>query len=308
MLPVLFAPLQGVTDHVFRKAYEAVFAGVEEYYTPFIRWEHGSLRNKDAKELAVLAEEPKTVVQLLPANRDQAVCLANEVRAKGYSRADINMGCPFPKIVHAGAGAGLLENPQRVKEVLSVANEFPDIKFSLKLRCGLKCSDELWQLTDIINGVCLHHVTLHPRTAGEGYEGNPDLEVFGRFVRQCCHKVVYNGNITSLNDIIRIEKEFPGVGAVMVGRGLAGRPDMLAALDHDSDKRRALCSSFYNRIYEAYARLLCGETQLLMKMQSFWQFFLPDADRKLKKKIQKTNSLAMLEECARRIIAGYPFA
>ena len=112
----------------------------------------------------------------------------------------------------------------------------------------------------------------------------------------------------TLNDIIRIEKEFPGVGAVMVGRGLAGRPDMLAALDHDSDKRRALCSSFYNRIYEAYARLLCGETQLLMKMQSFWQFFLPDADRKLKKKIQKTNSLAMLEECARRIIAGYPFA
>ena len=85
MLPVLFAPLQGVTDHVFRKAYEAVFAGVEEYYTPFIRWEHGSLRNKDAKELAVLAEEPKTVVQLLPANRDQAVCLANEVRAKGLS-------------------------------------------------------------------------------------------------------------------------------------------------------------------------------------------------------------------------------
>lgn len=307
MLPVLFAPLQGLTDHVFRTAYEAVFSGIYEYYTPFIRWEHGTLRNKDAKELAALSEEPKTVVQLLPANRDQAVCLANEVRAKGYKRADINMGCPFPKIVHAGSGAGLLDNPQRVKEVLSVVNEFPDIEFSLKLRSGLKCSDELWQLTDIINGICLHYVTLHPRTALAGYDGKPDLEVFGHFANRCAHRVVYNGDIRSLADVIQLEKDFPRVWAVMAGRGLVGRPDMLAVFEPDSERRRALCGSFYNRLYDSYAQLLCGESQVLMKMQAFWQFFLPDADRKLKKKIQKTKSLYTLEECARRIIAEYAF-
>lgn len=307
MLPVLFAPLQGLTDHVFRTAYDAVFSGIYEYYTPFIRWERGGLRNKDAKEFAVLSEEPKTVVQLLPANRDQAVCLANEVRVKGYSRADINMGCPFPKIVHAGAGAGLLEKPQRVKEVLSVVNEFPDIEFSLKLRSGFKCSDELWHLTDIINGVCLHHVTLHPRTACAGYDGNPDLEVFGQFTKQCVHRVVYNGDITSLDDIVQLEKAFPRMWAVMAGRGLVGRPDMLATLEAGSERRRALCGSFYDRLYDSYARLLCGEAQVLMKMKAFWQLFLPDANRKLKKKIQKTNSLYMLEECARRIMAEYAF-
>ncbi len=307
MLPVLFAPLQGLTDHVFRTTYEAVYSGIEEYYTPFVRWEQGGLRNKDAKELAALSEEPKTVAQILPVDRKQAVCLVREIRSKGYARIDINMGCPFAKVVHAGAGAGLLDNPQRVKEVLSVVEDFPDIRFSLKMRCGLECSDELWPLLSIINDVRLQHVTLHPRTAREGYGGTPDRKVFGRFLEECRHKVVYNGDITSLQDILQLEAEYPRMWAVMAGRGLVGRPDMLDAGLAD-DERRALCHSFYRRLYEAYARLLCGESQLLMKMQTFWQYFLPDADRKLRKKIQKTKSLAALEEYACRIIDGYAFS
>ena len=307
VLPVFFAPLQGLTDHVFRRTYEDVFSGVKEYFTPFIRYEKGELRNKDKKELAHVADEPKTTVQVLPANGEQAVFLVKEVLRNGCTRVDINMGCPFPKVVRSGAGAGLLCTPQRVEEILHVVDRFPNVEFSLKMRCGLESIDELWPLLPLINAARLRHVVLHPRTAREGYGGMPHHDVFERFSEQCDHRTVYNGNIVSIGDVEHLQEKFPRMAAVMVGRGLVNRPDMLSVGLAD-EERRELCRKFYNRLYEAYACILCGESQILMKMQTLWQSFLTDADKKLRKKLLKTRSLATLEECAERILDKYEYS
>ena len=41
LLPIHFAPLQGYTDAVYRLAHARIFGGIDTYYSPFVRVEHG---------------------------------------------------------------------------------------------------------------------------------------------------------------------------------------------------------------------------------------------------------------------------
>lgn len=51
-LPIHFAPLQGYTDAVYRRAHARIFGGIETYYSPFVRVEHGEIRRKDVRDIA----------------------------------------------------------------------------------------------------------------------------------------------------------------------------------------------------------------------------------------------------------------
>ena len=62
-LPIHFAPLQGYTEAIYRQAHARIFGGVESYYTPFIRVEHGEIRKKDMREITL---ENNRGVQLIP--------------------------------------------------------------------------------------------------------------------------------------------------------------------------------------------------------------------------------------------------
>lgn len=305
-MSILFAPLQGLTDHEFRIAYESVFGAVKEYFTPFMCVENDMIRKSDLRELNFLEKEPKTTAQILPKNSLEATILVEKLYAAGCRRVDINMGCPFVKVVQGARGAGILPYPEKVANVLSITEKFPDVAFSLKMRSGMKSSTDLWSLIPIINKVNLRHVTLHARTAEEGYEGEPDKKVFARFLSECNHPGVYNGNVLSIQDIRKLRERFPLLSDVMIGRGLLAHPDLLHP-EWDSVERKTKYLDFYERIYDAYARKLSGEMQILKHMQEFWTYFLPDADKRLKKKLKKTQSLFAFESYARRILEEYDY-
>ena len=59
ILPIHFAPLQGYTDAVYRRAHARIFGGIETYYSPFVRMEHGEIRRKDARDIEPDLEELK---------------------------------------------------------------------------------------------------------------------------------------------------------------------------------------------------------------------------------------------------------
>ena len=52
-LPIHFAPLQGYTEAIYRQAHARIFGGIESYYTPFVRVEHGEIRKKDMREITL---------------------------------------------------------------------------------------------------------------------------------------------------------------------------------------------------------------------------------------------------------------
>ena len=115
-LPIHFAPLQGYTEAFYRNAHAAVFGGIDTYYTPFVRIEKESFRNKDIREIDFANNHvPHLVPQLIAPSAEKAETILSLFIEKGYGEADINLGCPFPILAKRHNGSGILPYPEEVK-------------------------------------------------------------------------------------------------------------------------------------------------------------------------------------------------
>lgn len=297
MLPIHFAPLQGYTDSIYRNVHNAVFGGIEAYYTPFIRIERGELRKKDVRE--ALPENDTTgrlVPQIIVRDADEFCFLVDKLREMGHNRIDVNMGCPFPMQTHKGRGAGLLPNTDKVIDILKAIDKTEDVSFSIKMRLGNDSSEDCLNLLPSLNETRLAHVTMHPRIATQQYKGEVDLDVFSRFVSECRHDVIYNGDLTTIEDVKRIEDMFPGVKGVMIGRGLLMRPSL--AMEYTAgelvsdEKLLKMVLRMHNELFEECSGILQGDGHLLMKMKTFWEYLESVIGRKQYKLIKKAINMA----------------
>jgi len=264
------APLRGVTIRTFRDVFgdairDAGFVGI---YAPFIPANAGFRFSKrlfadilpaaDATGVSPPAAGPKGLA-LVPQviGKDPAALRAwcRAVKDLGYTRADLNAGCPFPMIWRKGRGSGLLRTPDVLDGMLEAGcEEMGAGNFSVKTRLGLERSDELLALMSVFNRYPLAVLTVHARTARQMYEGAVDRAAFEAVAAAAKMPVMYNGDAT-------VESRFPGV-AVMVGRrfirGLANR----------ADARELLA-----RYVEASRRELCGAAPVLGRLKellSYW--------------------------------------
>ena len=298
-LPIHFAPLQGYTDAIYRSAHARIFGGIASYYTPFVRLEHGDFRRKDVRELDADNNRGVNLTpQLIASTPEKILRILALFIEKGYKNVDINLGCPFPTLAKRHNGAGLLPYPEEVKALLSAALEaHPDIRFSVKMRLGWEDAAECMALLPLLNSLPLSHITMHPRLGKQQYKGEVDLEAFQRFYAECEKPLVYNGDLLTLDDIERIESSFPRLAGLMIGRGLLANPALAIEYQQGEplspqammEKIRLLHAD----VFSQYGNLLeGGEQQLLTKMRTFWEYLLPDGDRKAKKVIHKTSKLS----------------
>lgn len=296
-MEISLAPLQGFTECGLRNAFASCFGGVSEYYTPFVRLEKGAFRNKDLKDIAPQNNQvPDLIPQIIASDEEEAVKLVEYVAGCGYHRLDINMGCPFPLMVRKGRGAGILSHPDRVARVLSVVHRYPEIRFSVKMRLGWESEQEIFALLDILNGHPLSQITLHPRLGIQQYKGKCFLDYFTAFYEQCRLPLVYNGDVMSLADIAALESRFPRLKGIMIGRGLLARPWLASEYQEGSvwsgERRRNAFRRFHQELLSFYtSRIEGGDSQLLGKMVSFWEYLLAAEDRKKLKKIRKSSNL-----------------
>ena len=302
------APLQGYTDLVYREAHARVFGGVDTYYTPFVRLEKDGFRNKELRDLAPEANASASLVpQMIAASPEEFRRIAGLFRESGYRRADINLGCPFPMQVRQHRGAGILPYPNEVKVLLETIFEFPEIQFSVKLRLGWDSPEEAQALLPFLNGLPLTHLTLHPRIGTQQYKGKTDLSAFSRFYDSCTLPLFYNGDIRTLPDIRSLTRRFPRLKGIMIGRGLLSSPWLATEYISDTpltaQEKIEKLSAFHALLLAGYSsRLEGGEHQVLDKMKTLWDYLLPDAEKRLRKKILKSSRLADYQEAVRNLI------
>lgn len=300
-----FAPLQGYTDRVYREAHAQVFGGVDAYYTPFVRLEKEGFRNKDLRDIAPLGNRIASLIpQLIAATPEEFRRIATLFREQGYTRADINLGCPFPMQARLRRGAGILPYPEEVKALLGTMEEFPDMQFSVKLRLGWDSPEEGLALLPYLNELPLTHLTLHPRIGTQQYKGQTNLEAFTRFYEHCVHPLFYNGDITSLSEIQMFITRFPRLKGIMIGRGLLASPWLAAAYKTgqtltDKEKTDKL-TTFHTLLLDGYTtQLEGGDAQLLAKMKTIWDYLLPDVEKRLRKKVVKSSRLTEYKEAVK---------
>ena len=307
-LPIHFAPLQGYTDVIYRNAHAACFGGIDTYYTPFVRLEKGSFRHRDVRGIEPENNQVSHLIpQLIAPTAEKAEKILSLFIEKGYKEADINMGCPFPILAKRHNGSGILPYPEEVQALLSLITKYPQISFSIKMRLGWEDPEECLKLAPIINELPLRQVAMHPRLGKQQYKGEVDLKAFEAFQHVCKHPLIYNGDINRVEDIHRIQEQFPRLAGIMIGRGLLANPAL--ALEYaenrtlTSDEMSERIRDMHNQLFSCYnEQLQGGETQLMNKMKCFWEYLLPEADKKLRKAIHKSSRIDKFQQAVNLLL------
>ena len=309
-MKIFAAPLQGFTEAIWRNVHNETYGGIDTYITPFIRIEKGEIRNKDIRDTEKKNNTvPHLIPQIIAATPDELLPIAEFIAKEGYCEADINMGCSFALQVRKQHGAGLLPHPEAVAALMKATGEMPEIKFSVKMRLGWDNKEEWRNILPILNDTPLTRITLHPRLGREQYKQPADREEFARFYEECRHPLVYNGDLTTLEEMNRTAEEFPRLEGLMVGRGLLGNPALGKEYKEQRNlshgEKASLLAAFHDKFYQAITPRLQGNTQILSKLKPYWEYLLPDMEKRDRKAIIKASTAEKYLAAVNSAIAKY---
>ena len=132
-----FAPLEGITDDVFRSLHHRYFPGVDRYYTPFLSptSDGPAITKKDLRQ--VLPENNsgfELVPQLLTNQPGPFLQAAEKLKELGYQEVNLNLGCPSGTVTAKGKGSGFLAHPDKLRAFLDEV--FEKTRIFVHLRAG----------------------------------------------------------------------------------------------------------------------------------------------------------------------------
>ena len=305
-MQIHFAPLQGYTDFEYRSIHARHCGGVDVYYTPFIRWEKGAVRDKDIRDILLENNQGfRLIPQIICSTVDEFNRLADMVQEQGYKEMDLNMGCPAPMQTKLHRGSGILPCPTLVASMMEEMSKRSEVNFSAKMRLGLNDKDEWKELTDILNNSCLKHLTIHPRVGKQMYKGEVDMQAFHEVYESLRLPIIYNGDITSRAEMQEMQEHYPNLLGMMVGRGLLARPTMAKEFVMNKDlsdmELRNTILAMHEDMLEVCTRKYKVDSQILLHIRAFWEYMESQIERKIWKRIMKAGNLKNYLEAVKNI-------
>ncbi|MGN8025685.1 tRNA dihydrouridine synthase DusB [Microbacterium sp. 22242] len=256
-VPVVLAPMAGITNTAFRRLCREYGAGL--YVSEMIT--SRALVERNAITMRLIqhheSETPRSI-QLYgvdPATIAEAVrIIVAEDRA---DHIDLNFGCPVPKVTRKGGGAALPWKIGLFAEIVDRAVKAAgDVPLTVKMRKGINRD----HLTFLDAGRAAEDagaaaVALHARTASEYYSGHADWSAIGELKQAVTSiPVLGNGDIWSADDAVRMMAE-TGCDGVVVGRGCLGRPWLFGELAGAfGDERSTKVDATLGFVKEAFRR------------------------------------------------------
>jgi tRNA-dihydrouridine synthase len=306
--PVIYlAPLQGFADFVYRKAYAETFRGVDTCFTPYISVKNNEVLKKYLKEIQP-ENNPhlRTIPQVLAGDAEEMLFLTGILKNHGYPEINLNLGCPYPMVTNRGKGAGLLPHPEKISGILTAFFEKTDLHLSVKLRAGLNSSSEIEKVIPVLNSFPLTEVIFHPRIAKQLYDGEIIDSAFQFAQHNLKHRLVYNGNIFSVEEFNQTRQKFPENENFMIGRGILMNPFLPAEIKNieifTKEKLEKL-KEFHQLVFKYYSESMDNEGNVLNKMKQFWIYFsynFPE-QRKSFKLIKKATGLSKYQSAVKLI-------
>ena len=280
-VPVVLAPMAGITNTAFRRLCREYGAGlyVSEMITTraLVERTPASMRlikhheSETPRSIQLYGVDPVTV-------REAVRFLVDEDLA---DHIDLNFGCPVPKVTRKGGGSALPWKSDLFEAIVTQAVKAAgDIPLTVKMRKGID-EDHLTYLdaARAAEDAGVAAIALHGRTASEFYSGHADWSAIAKLKETITSvPVLGNGDIWSADDAIRMVHE-TGCDGVVVGRGCLGRPwlfgDLVAAFRAEageiswSDAEKAIAKPPLGFVMRAMRR----HTELLV------EFFDGEEDR-----------------------------
>lgn len=221
------APMAGVTDSAFRQICKSF--GADVVYSEMAS--ATALAYAPKKTLELLQSDKKEapyVIQLFgsnPKHFEQAVKLLTDkkqiakLRITNYQLPqgiDINFGCPVKKVQKQGAGAVLMDNKRKAREIMKTVINNTDLPVSIKTRTAVGKTDVL-EFLEYINDLDIKAIMIHGRTFAQGFSGPIDIEIIKKARKFFNGIILANGGV-GLIPHLHLRQGFGGQAGHLLGK------------------------------------------------------------------------------------------
>ncbi len=232
----VLAPLAGFSDMALR--YLSSYYGAGLTCTEMVSAKSLEYHNKKAEELLCqYGDVHPRAVQIFGHEPAAMAAACKNPLLKDFDIIDINMGCPTPKIVKNGDGSALLGNPKLAAEIIKACVEAAGGRpVTVKMRIGIDgshiCGVEFAKMCQDAGASA---ITVHGRTAAQGYSGKSNLMAIKEIVQSVSIPVFANGDCTGKASFDHI-LAYTGAAGVAIGRAAIGAPEIFAEITNKKFK------------------------------------------------------------------------
>jgi len=304
---LVLAPMAGVSVQAFRRQGRRYGAGlVCSEMVSCAGLEHRNERTLGY--LRVGRDEHPLAIQIFGSEPGVMADAARMVVAAGADIVDINFGCPVRKVTKTGAGATLLDDPDRASAIVGAVADAVDVPVSVEIRpLHEKGSRPCLQVGPRLVEAGAATLTLHPRSARQMYTGEADHSLTAELVELVDVPVIASGDVTSR---ARAESVLAATGAaaVMVGRGAQGNPWAIREIvygDGAQPSREEVAAELIHFVRETVREL--GERRASGFLKKFYAWYLGHG-RFPKPFKNELVQLSSTEEVVTRLLAAAPGA
>ncbi|MDY6368006.1 MAG: tRNA-dihydrouridine synthase family protein [Clostridia bacterium] len=218
---IFLAPLAGYTDYAFRSL--ALSLNFSMCFTELVSAKGIVYGGKDNIVLTKTDDYEKTAVQIFGSDPYyMRKALENEL-LKDYKIADINMGCPVPKVFKNGEGSALLTDIKKAESIIRECVKSGKI-ITVKIRTGIKSGDDVaGDFAKMAENSGAAMITIHGRVRDAYYSGEPDYQAIYKAKKSVNIPVIANGGLFTVDDADKM-MENTGADGVMFARGGIANP------------------------------------------------------------------------------------
>ncbi len=282
---LMLAPMQGLTNRVLRQWFIDHVAP-DMVFTEFMRVQTRSRKRvtkSDLSEVNSHKGQTPLVAQMIGSGEEPLCEAAEGLQLAGAQHLNLNLGCPYGRMLSGATGGELLREPVKLAALLRKLRAQIKVDFSIKCRAGYDDPRQIFELLTIFADCGVDWLILHPRTVEQRYDGAADHQLTAEVAAISPLPLIANGDINDVETGLVILK-IPGLSGLMLGRGALADPFLFKRLREGDaqpltdEERSAQLQSYIGDLLPGYLEHFCGERQTLMKLKDLLNF-IPDVSR-----------------------------